>query len=917
MAKFLVVCDPDTTQREQSALSRNALKLFAKHANQCGFAETDFRFIRGCPPIPEEESATQGKLNKFLDLHREALISQIVQSTEDWVIAMGKNMARMVDGKNVAITKSRGTTRRVEDIPQKIVYHMLSTANVLRVPEVEEMFSADFRQLKLLQNSQPSELVHKDEEVYSWVTDIQNLLDNPPKVIAVDTETDGLEWSSGAKPLLLSMCWDENSAVAIPVNLDYYPELGEDGLEKILGQLRELLGNPAVKIIGHNLKFDIHCLRNIGIEVANWWADSMQLAFALDENMITKSLSECVKRWVRSMHGYSDEFDNSIDKSKMNEVSRELMLPYAAGDALATFRLTKYLVSQLILDKMQWKTFQKVQMPALRMFVEVERVGIGIDRCELQRLESLLEDREREMYAELIQQVPAVIKKRYLDEGTALSFSRDVFVREILFSEEGFGFTPIVFTESTAMLEGDERLPSTSAKTHLPYFSENAFVAKLIEYQKLQKMRSTYVGKNSTLNLEFVPPLRNKRNPKWVSDIIAESTKVNTEVLEESVFSLTDDCPLVHPSGFRYRDAWESKSSKVYQTNTGAWVETTEPPTGFWKYLPDDTTRIHPSFLLHRTNTGRTSCTNPNAQNFPKRGALAKAYRKIFVPTEGFVFVEADLSQAELRIAAWAADETTMLKVYRDGGDIHASTAAGMCNLSFDEFMLLKGSEETTNSKVKLNGMTEGEFFDLKRYQAKAVNFGFLYGMGWKKFRDYARTDYNIHLTEKEAAQMRTAFFNLYPKLQSWHKAQRMLVQKHGYVRSLHGALRRLPSINSDDESLRSSCERQAINAPVQRFASDLGLMGMVQFCNGCPTELVRPVAFIHDAVVLEVKNDPEVIAEMCAGIKWAMQNQPVHQFGLHSPIPIVADVSTGVSLASSTPVEIVAKKPSWIGNMG
>ena len=160
---------------------------------------------------------------------------------------------------------------------------------------------------------------------------------------------------------------------------------------------------------------------------------------------------------------------------------------------------------------------------------------------------------------------------------------------------------------------------------------------------------------------------------------------------------------------------------------------------------------------------------------------------------------------------------------------------------------------------------------------------------------------------------MRVAFFNLYPKLQDWHKSQRILVQKQGYVRSLHGALRRLPSIESDDDGLKSSSERQAINAPVQRFASDLGLMGMIQFCNGCPSDLVRPVAFIHDAAVLEVKDDPEIIAEMCAGIKWSMENQPIHQFGITSPIPIVADVSTGLSLASSTPVEIVAKKPSWI----
>lgn len=84
--------------------------------------------------------------------------------------------------------------------------------------------------------------------------------------------------------------------------------------------------------------------------------------------------------------------------------------------------------------------------------------------------------------------------------------------------------------------------------------------------------------------------------------------------------------------------------------------------------------------------TGRTASADPNAQNFPKRGPLAKAYRKIFIPTDGYVFVECDLSQAELRIAAWMANDAAMLKVYRDGGDIHAATAAAVMGITLEQF---------------------------------------------------------------------------------------------------------------------------------------------------------------------------------------------------------------------------------------
>ena len=115
-------------------------------------------------------------------------------------------------------------------------------------------------------------------------------------------------------------------------------------------------------------------------------------------------------------------------------------------------------------------------------------------------------------------------------------------------------------------------------------------------------------------------------------------------------------------------------------------------PTGFWKYI-DDFGYIHPSSMLHRTVTGRTASADPNGQNFPKRGPLAKAYRKIFVARPGYTYVECDLSQAELRIAAWMAQEPTMLRIYQENGDIHMATAVIVSGLTQEAFDRL--SEET------------------------------------------------------------------------------------------------------------------------------------------------------------------------------------------------------------------------------
>ena len=198
------------------------------------------------------------------------------------------------------------------------------------------------------------------------------------------------------------------------------------------------------------------------------------------------------------------------------------------------------------------------------------------------------------------------------------------------------------------------------------------------------------------------------------------------------------------------------------------------------------------------------------------------------------------------------------------------------------------------------------------RQKAKAINFGFLYGMWWTKFRDYAKTDYGVSFTPKQAEAIRNRFFDLYPALETWHKTMRAFVREHGYVRALHGALRRLPSINSDDDKIKQETERQAINAPVQRFASDLGVLALARFDRDCPKDRMRPIAFIHDAVVIEARLDS--VDEAASALKWYMQHNPLEElFDLEIPLPICSDVSVGNTLAMlEERPETQPLKPTW-----
>lgn len=245
-------------------------------------------------------------------------------------------------------------------------------------------------------------------------------------------------------------------------------------------------------------------------------------------------------------------------------------------------------------------------------------------------------------YQELIKQVPRAIKRKHLndprfskkDPKDILKFSRPDFVRDILFTPEGFGIKPRVWTKSTQNLPDHEKVASTSAKDHLPYFEDHPFVGQFMNYQRLSKMRGTYVG--------------------------------------EAASEAND------------------------------WT-----PTGFWKYVHND--KIHPSFLLHRTVTGRSASANPNAQNFPKRGRgnmaeVVKAFRRVFITPPGWKIIECDLSQIELCLVAWTARDRTMLDLYNNGADIHAMTAASTMGISYENFM-------------DLDKDTRG----MKRFQAKAV----------------------------------------------------------------------------------------------------------------------------------------------------------------------------------------------------
>lgn len=309
--------------------------------------------------------------------------------------------------------------------------------------------------------------------------------------------------------------------------------------------------------------------------------------------------------------------------------------------------------------------------------------------------------------------------------------------------------------------------------------------------------------------------------------------------------------------------------------------------SGFFKpymELYDEEHRIHTNFKLAGTVTGRLSSGKSDPDKVSgSRGKLRGVnlqqvprdpfIRGLFGAPPGWTFVEADYSQIELRVAALLANEDTMKHLYSVGADIHLTTAA------------------------RVTGLPESQVTkEIRKVVGKPVNFGFLYGMGWKKFIQTAFSNYGSIFTESEARAAREAYFALYPKLLPWHQRQRRLVNEYGRVQSPLGRIRHLPDIYSPEQGVRAEAERQAINSPVQGFASDLAVLSMIHI-NARFKELSIPahcLGLVHDAINYEIRDD--YLPQALPIIKDTMEDMSIvrKKFGVIVDLPIIADVSVG-----------------------
>lgn len=289
-----------------------------------------------------------------------------------------------------------------------------------------------------------------------------------------------------------------------------------------------------------------------------------------------------------------------------------------------------------------------------------------------------------------------------------------------------------------------------------------------------------------------------------------------------------------------------------------------------WLDLRDPNNVIHATYNVGRVKTGRLSCDSPNMQQCSAR------LKPAFIPRPGYVLLDLDYSQVELRVAAFISRSAPMIEAFQRGDDLHRLLAAKMAG---------KAPEDVT---------------PLERKRAKAGNFGLLYGMSPGGFQTYAATAYDVAMTLDEAQAVHAAFFEMWEGMRQWHERAKRRAYERGYVTSPIGRTQWLSDLYSKSAFKASHAERNALNSPVQGFGSDLMQMAAASIMGTLPgyplprVEGAHVVATVHDEICIEAPEDrwQEILVEC----KRRMEdvNTFLAPLDCQMDVPIVAGPSAG-----------------------
>lgn len=514
---------------------------------------------------------------------------------------------------------------------------------------------------------------------------------------------------------------------------------------------KPLFENKNIKKVCQNGKFDISVMRSIGVEVENFYFDTMLASYCIDPDQKhgMDNLSE--KYLSYKPIPLTELIGVKKDPTKMFDVDPEKLSDYACEDADITFRLYKKLDEELKKDALQDLAYN-IEFPLAPVLQDMELEGVKIDRKNLKSFSNdlliLLDNYTSEIYKSV---------------GTEFNINSTKQLQEIL-------FTKLNLATGRKTKTGF----STDARSLENLRGEHEVIDIILNYRQVSKLKSTYAD-----------ALPNIINPK--------------------------------------------------------------------------TGRVHTDFNQTVASTGRLSSINPNLQNIPIRTNMGKEIRKAFVPRDkNYVILSADYSQIELRIMASICEDEALIKAFKDGEDIHTSTAA---------LVFMVDKKDVTP--------------DMRR-KAKEVNFGILYGIGPFGLKT------RLGVTQSHAKEIIDTYFKTFKSVKNFMDDSVAFAKENGYAETLMKRRRYLRNINSNNRVVRQFEERVAINMPIQGTAADMIKLAMIKIHNELNERKTntKMVLQVHDELLFDAHKDE--VDELRPLIKELMEK------ALPLKVPVVVDTGIG-----------------------
>jgi DNA polymerase-1 len=539
---------------------------------------------------------------------------------------------------------------------------------------------------------------------------------------------------------------------------------GQAPLREALALLKPLLEDASVLKIGQNMKYDALVLARHGITIAPI-DDTMLLSYTLDGGRGGHGMDELAERHLGHTCIAFDQVIAHAPGAKKNEktfagIPIDKATEYAAEDADITLRLWLRLKPRLPAEHLT-TVYERLERPLLPVIVDMEKVGIKVDRAILSRLSSTFAQRAARLEEEV-----------YELAGHKFNLGSPKQLGEFLFDN--------------LKLPGGKRTKSGQWETRAGLLDDLAanedldpgarrLINTMLEWRQLTKLRSTYTD--------------------------ALPTFIN-------------------------------------------------PATG----------RIHTSYALAATTTGRLASSDPNLQNIPVRTKEGREIRTAFIAEKGHKLVSADYSQIELRVLAHIADIPQLKKAFDDGLDIHAMTASEMFG-------------------VPVKNMPP----EVRR-RAKAINFGIIYGISAFGLAN------QLGISREEAGAYIKTYFERFPGIRDYMDATKKRAHEKGFVETVFGRRIHYPEINTKNPSTRGFLERAAINAPIQGSAADIIRRAMVRIPDALAHARLKSAQMllqVHDELIFEVK-DGEV-EKTIATVRRVMEKAAEPAVKLSVPIHVDA----------------------------